>query len=255
MALPFFGQAMRRTLQAAAELVQRAWHNALRRAPLTTAERAVYGQGLQAAGRVDISPDGTQARVTVTQMDPAVTSLEEGHPAYHLPSRINWAQSRAARRNKSGRYYLIIPFTHRAPGGAGASRPGFQRSLMSYGVYGVARALQPGQRLTAGPSRGRAVHAPGLRPYVPRYARNVRPGYTHAAREEGMQRRPQGGRRGTYLTFRVMTQDSPGWWIPARHGVQVADKVQREATPRVEALVRDAVAQDIRAALQERLGR
>src|SRR5207253_2573849 len=83
--------------------------------------------------------------------------LELGQPGYHLPTAIRWPTAKS-RLGKHG-YYLIIPFRHGTPGTkAGSSR-------LPRRIYAVARQLQPGQRLTAGPTAGRAVHAPGLTPY------------------------------------------------------------------------------------------
>jgi hypothetical protein len=126
----------------------------------------------------------------------------------HLPSVIRWAASPAARLSARGVWYIRVPFTHRAPRARQASP-----LSLSWAQYRVARGLEPGQFLTAGPSQGAAVHAPGLTPYVPAHPLNVRPGYHHAARQEGLQR--TGGARGAYLTFRTITSRSPGWWIPA----------------------------------------
>lgn len=232
---------VRDTWVAAAEAALRPPHQATYVAGLLTPESLVYPDGGDAlAGRV-------------VNVAPGAARIEEGSPAIHLPSAIRWALSRAARRSKAGRYYLIIPFTHRAPRAPAPSpRP---LGMLSWGQYRVARQLQRGQYLTAGSSAGRAVHAPGLSPYMPRNPRNVRPGYMHAALQERLIRTSE-RRRGysTFMTFRTMTQDSQGWWLPARPGAHLVPQVTRAARPQVQAMLETAVRADVEAHLRQQLG-
>jgi hypothetical protein len=135
--------------------------------------------------------------------------------AYHLPDHVRWTQVPHARRNKAGRYYLIIPFSHPGLLGSSGGGRGVRRQTgMPWRLWLLARRLRPGEYLTAGPTQGRGMHAPGMQPYVPNLPQNIRPGYQHASIYQGLRRMPRTRGRGRYLTFRTMTQESPGWWIP-----------------------------------------
>jgi hypothetical protein len=220
----------------AAMSVQEAWIAAAEAAQAP----ARYLSGLRQRSSLVYPAAGDPLRAMVVNVAPGAGQMEEGRPAVHLPSVIRWGQTPGSRRSKKGTYYLIVPFRHTT------------RS-MPRRVYAVARTLQPGQRLTAGPSQGRAVHVPGLQPYTPRYAANVRPGYTHSAIQEGMRRVP--GRRGsTYVTFRTMTQRSPGWNIPPKPGLHLAREVVQAMTPQVTRLIEQAFLADITAVVRQRLG-
>ena len=239
--LPHTGAAVR----AAAELVQQAWLAAAEAAPMREHLRAAYVGGLTTPQSLVHPLNGDPLQAMVVNVAPEATWVEQGRPAVHLPSVINWSRSRAARRSKAGRYYLIIPFRHtaaRRQSQGGQLRAAVQRQMMPWAVYRRARRLQPGERLPSG--------TPGMQPYVPRYARNVRPGFQHAERQAGMIRTSGTGRGSTYLTFRTMTPDSPGWWLPPQPGIHLAPQVQQATAAQVQALVAEGVRRDVEAALQ-----
>lgn len=246
MAEARFSQLEQAMVQAAS-LVEQHWQAVARRLLTSAHEREAYVGAIAVDDPPVVSIPGG-LRSTVRNTFHAARALEYGHRAFHLPSRINWGRSKA-RRTRAGRSYLIIAFRHdSAPRGirAQAASATARRNMLPRPVYNVARRLQRGQYLTAGESRGRAVHAPGLRPYVPSFAPNIRPGYTHAALQERLIRSTR-SRRGTstYLTFRTLTQDAPGWWIPARAPRAIAATTLREVTPQVRQLLEAASVQDI----------
>jgi hypothetical protein len=243
-----------RAVREAAALVQWAWIQMAEASALTPREQELYTAGLQTPQSLVHPLAGNALQAMVVNVAPQARRLEYGTPSYHLPERINWASARGAKRTRAGQWYMVIPFTHAAYRGRRGVSTAFQARMMASAVYQVARRLRPGQYITAGPTRRGGVHVPGLRPYVPRYARNIRPGYTHAAREERLVRRAGRGRgQSTYLTFRTMTQDSPGWWIPARPGVDLARQVQRDTAPAVRAIMEAGIRQDIAAATRKLL--
>jgi hypothetical protein len=247
-------------VRQAAELVQRAWIAAAQGASLSPGQQAAYTAGLLQAQSLQHPFAGDPLQALVSNVAPEAQRIEAGTPAYHLPSVINWAQSPAARRSATGVYYIFVPFRHRAPRTAshGTIAGAVKRQMLSEAVYRRARRLRPGQSLTAGPSRGARVHAPGLTPYVPAFPRNIRPGYEHAAREERLRRYPGRGRgRGggaSYFTFRTLTSDSSGWWIPGKPGRPISATVQQETAGEVRALLDAAARQDVEDALHETLG-
>ena len=234
-------------------LLQEMWLDAVDASSLSAREKDLYRRALTQQDSLAIFPTVNGYVAGVSADAPGIHRLEEGFAAYHLPDRINWAQAKGAKRSQAGIWYLHIPFRHLTPGAGAGGSASVQASVLPHPIYQVARRLRPGQRLTAGPTRGQAVHAPGMQSYVPAFARNVRPGYRHAARQEGLRRIP-GAHGSTYLTFRTMTQQSPGWWIPARQGVQLAKHVQSLASLPIHAMVEAAARQDIEAAVVQALG-
>lgn len=203
---------------------------------------AAYIRGLSQTRSIVYPVDGDELAALVVNVDPSARRIEEGAPAYHLPSVIHWPSPKT-RRSRRGTYYLVIPFRH--------GTPGTQHQPMPRRVYAVAKQLQGGQRLTAGPSQGQARHAPGLSPYAPRNPLNVRPGSTPASIYEGLRRVPLArGRGSSYLTFRTMTPQSPGWHMPATAGKHIVQAVQAQMTPVVRQILEAAVRADVQAYLQ-----
>jgi len=237
----------------AATLVWFAWVTAVEGTALSPREQQVYLRGLTSKESIVYPYKGDPYAALVQNTAPQAAQYEAGFEAYHLPERIDWARARTVRVTKQGVHYLVVPFQHGAYRGVAPQTQHRLRQMPS-SVYRVARYLQPGQRLTAGSSSGQALHAPGMEPYVPAFARNRRPEYDHVARQEGMVRRPGAGRGSTYLTFRTLREDSPGWWIPGRPGIHLVEAVTRDVQDRVSALVADGIRADIRVQLQERTG-
>jgi hypothetical protein len=242
-------------VEDAGTFVQRAWIAAADQAPMPGGDRARYIAGLLRADALIHPADGDPFQARVVNRAPEAWRIEHGTPAYHLPERIRWAQSRAARRSRAGVWYLHVPLRWARPTlelFPGALRRG--GSVMRPSVARMAERLRPGQRLTARATYGRLVHASGLRPYVPRSQRNVRPGTTHSALEEGMRRVPTRGGGAQYLTFRTMTEQSPGWWIPARPGTPLVAQVARDSASTVADIIAAGVVVDIVAHMQTLFG-
>ena len=213
-----------------------------------------YVRGLQHADSLQYPVDNDPLTALVVNVAAHARVVEEGHPGYHLPSVMNWATARGVHTSKAGVRYLTVPLRHRAPGRAGGgATTATQAAMMPQQVYAQAKRLRPGARLTAGPSRGRARHAPGLTPYQPRYAPNVRPGYTPASVYEGMQKRGAAGHT-HYLSFRVMTERSTGWHIPPRPGTHLAQIVAGRILAPITQLMQEAAARDVQRYLQQHLG-
>lgn len=247
MPMPLTAQAV----QDAAVLAQQAWIALAQAASMPRHDQAAYIAGLVTPESLVYPADGDPLAARVVNRARQAQRIEMGTPALHLPTVIKWAQSRTARRNKAGRYYLRIPFRHfatRYGKQIAELRPAARRQMMPEGVYRRASRMGRRQYLTAGETRGRAVHAPGLTPYVPRNPMNVRPGYQHASIYERLRREPS-ARGARFMTFRTMTSDSPGWWLPARPGVQLLQQLEREIRPQINAMLAAAVEEDIRAHL------
>jgi hypothetical protein len=201
---------------------------------------AAYLRGLAQRGSIVYPFHGDPLAASVVNVAAGAARLEADQPAYHWPSTIRWGQTPGSRRSKRGTWYLIVPLR--------ASTKAMPRR-----VYAVARQLQAGQRLTAGPSQGRAVHASGLIPYRPANPANVRPGQ-RASIYEGLQRTPRARGGSSYVSFRTVTPTSPGWNMSARPGLHLAAQVQAAMLPQITAALAQAVQQDIAALVQQRLG-
>jgi hypothetical protein len=224
-------------LYNAALAVREAWIAAA----LAAQAPAAYVQGLAQRGSIVYPWHGDPLAALVVNVAPGAARLEADQAAYHWPDTIRWGQARGSRRSKRGTWYLIVPLRART-------------KALPKKVYAVARQLQAGQRLTAGPSQGRARHAPGLIPYAPANPANVRPGYTHASQYEGLRRTPRARGGSAYVSFRTVTPNSPGWHMPARPGLHLAAQVQAAVMPHITAALAQAVQQDIAALVQQRLG-
>jgi hypothetical protein len=254
MAEPFAMPHTAGAVRHAADVVREAWIGAASASGLSAREAAVYQAGLDTEQSV-VHPDGGDwLAARVVNVAKAASRLEQGHAAYHLPERINWAASRKAKRSTRGTWYLRIPLQHRLAGSGLRRSVPATANVMTDAVSRVARRLRPGQSLTAGPTRGRARHAPGLTPYRPRFARTIRLLQSRAV-EEGLRRVPGGrGKPATFLTFRMLSSDSPYWWIPAKAGVHLAPQVARATEGLVRSILQEGVTRDIEAVLRERLG-
>lgn len=189
--------------------------------------------------------------------------VEEGHAAFHLPSRVDWG-SGSVKRGKKGPY-LHIPFRHRAYSSPSArKRQGLtastRREMMPADIYREAKKMGQVLKRHMGPIRKpsgqfvaadkylqpsgdapRRISRPdvstGFRPAQwtgelieeRRGRRHVAPGFENpawqASKFQGMFRTGStGADEGTYLTIRTMTPNSRGWNIPAQMGHYLASK-------------------------------
>ena len=137
-------------VRAAAELVQQAWLAATDAMPMPERLRALYAGGLTTPESLVHPLHGDPLRASIINRAPEAPWIERGRPALHLPTAINWARSRAARRSKAGRMYLIIPFRHaaaRSRSQVGLIRAAARRQMMPWAVYHRATAVaRPGER-------------------------------------------------------------------------------------------------------------
>jgi hypothetical protein len=250
MAEPF---PLPHTIQAVRDAllyVQASWVETARSGRYGRVGTGAYASGILMRESLQHPWQGQPLVGRVVNLAPQAAVIEYGHSGYHLPTAIRWGQARTARRNKRGMPYLVVPFRHSVPRqGAGVTSQA-ARTMMPTHIYQAARRLRAGKHLTAGRSRGRAVHAAGLAPYHPATSTNTAAGRgrPRGSIYEGLRR--QGARGHTqYLTFRTIRQDSPGWHIPARAGAYIVRAVEREALPYVRTLLQQAFAKDIAAAL------
>jgi len=233
-------------------------------------------------------PYGNDLTGAVMNDAPHAQVLEDGHGGFHMPSAVDWGAALArgtAKVTKDGRRYLIVPFRHYTPGSEGVGS-GRARAMMPTPVYRDAMTALRGdmtrpaardaaQRLreaNRGLSRPYATMAgnPGTPPrtsaLLARLAqaslkREGQPGYTwRAGKYEGMTRREQtnpttGRSSGVFMTFRVMTEDSLGWFMPPQPGYHFAEKTVAAVKEQLVAIVGAAARQDMVELVRTRIGR
>lgn len=180
-----------------------------------------------------------------------VEDIESGRPPYDLKKMLD--TSLKVRVSKKGVRYLIIPFRHNTPGNT-AHAP-----AMHPEVYESARELAPSK--VSG--HGKRVSGTGAfdintkKPLQVRRRKYVWGGRlaaepTFKLKPEhksdpyaGMVRFKESTGGSTYMTFRVMTQNSSGWIIPARPGLWIARTVSESLQRTLDKDVGAAVAQDL----------
>lgn len=185
--------------------------------------------------------------------------LESGHAGFHLPERWGgeWYVSKAGRR------YRFIPFRHNVPlqrGGGATTLRG--RRVMPKDIYAAARQLPNRGRLTELGDYGKQsksyryyqqAHEAFPEDLVTRaLEQEGQPGYTwRASPWEGMRRTvaptPGGGHHNQYMTWRTITADSVGWYIPPHSGYGFAQRALDGAAPEIQQLLDEAAATDIAA--------
>ena len=194
-------------------------------------------------------PMGNELEVSVINLAPHAAVVEYGHPGFHLPSRVkNWPH-----RNPKGRGYIRVPFRHFTPGNKSASARA-QRAAMPAEIYQMAKS---------GPVRGLGNEYKQSKSYVyykakyPNFPANLmekarrtegQPGYTwRAPKYEGMVRMAQvteNANQGVYSTFRTMSEDSAGWYIPPLPGEHYAEQVVKDVKPIVTRMLEEAARKD-----------
>lgn len=242
--------ALRAVMDTAGQFAKALWYQ--RAQDLNIRNSGAYLQGIQDA-TVELveernSGGDLQVVIVIRNTAPHAAIVEDGHPAFHLPDRIDWASGSAAiRRAADGTPYLRIPFRHGAFAGA-VSRVdqgltmGQLRSMMPSAVYADAKRLTfsargkprgkrgtyhdptPGPRFVAGAEmteRWRAARTVAGRDASGNRLTN--PAW-QTAKHQGLFKTGSKG-NAQYLTVRTLTPQSAGWNIPAQLGHGVARQV------------------------------
>lgn len=188
-------------------------------------------------------------------------AIERGMPARDLKRMLD--SSLKVRRSKDGKRYLIIPFRWGTPGTVG-----FGQNVMPQAVHdfftppGVARShvTGMGSRVSGTGASDIKTRQPLLTPQAS-YQWGARLTAKHlgamgiggqtAKRMAGMVNMRQPGATGgathsQYLTFRVMTEDSPGWKARAIPGKYPAKTVMDKIKPIAEQAFKKAMEEDVR---------
>ena len=194
---------------------------------------------------------------------PYARVVEDGAPARDMKRMLD--SSIKVRLSKKGKRYLIIPFRHGTPGtvGMGTPMPEAVHDIVSGAGFTPSRVTGMGTRASgtgAWDIKTRAPMQVPQRRYL--WGDRLKIDQIHSAgvtgqtaqRMAGMVKFQNSGGKGggkhtQYLKFRVMTEDSPGWLVPAQPGKHVAKQVADEIRPMAGAMFAEAVRRDIQAKL------
>lgn len=220
------------------------WREAVRQAPgIWQPERDAYYLSIDWRWL-----DTARTSAVVETTLPLADEIENGRPAKDLKRMLD--SSPKVRQGKKGRY-LIIPFRHNTPK-ATALAPAMPR-----GVYAQAKRLAPSTIIGDGTRvSGTGAMDVKTRQYltVPQQkyawggslpaglAPKLKP--SHAADPyAGMKRfdtTTGKAKSSAYLTFRVMSEHSAGWIVPAKPGLHLARDIAREVNKAVEDGIKEA---------------
>lgn len=166
--------------------------------------------------------------------------IETGRPQKDLKRMLN--TSLKVRISKKGSRYLIVPFQHNTPGSNATGR------AMPQEIYAMAKNLAPSS------ITGHAQRLSGTGAYDIKSRKRLtvnRNTYkwgdrleTDNNRYSGMVRfdtGSSGSRHSTYLTFRVMSEKSSGWIVPAKPGLFLAKAVAEAMQPKAESAFQEAM--------------
>lgn len=258
---PLVGQAVR----AVAEEGAYRWKNEVWKAKLWVVEKQAYVESIkwQMTGPMsaEISTDYRLA-----------PEIENGRPARDL-KRMLQTSKRVRVSGPNGKHpgqkYLIIPFRHNIPGNDAHAKP------MPPGIYKQAKQLSAssiiGQSLRVSGQASPALQSRWDKLASSRAARGAGPGRASYLVPQHIykwgERLPEGlapkmqphhktdpyagmvrfntsagkGKSSAYLTFRVMTENSTGWIVPAKPGLGIVPKVAQG----LQSVLEDAVGQAV----------
>lgn len=171
--------------------------------------------------------------------------IEQGRPPRDLKKMLG--TSLKVRQGKKGRY-LYIPFRHNTPG-----NDAHAKSMPSH-VYDLAKGLAPsrvvGQTTRQSQQQGKTHLTVPQNIY--HWGSSLPAGLTKKQKPHhktdihaGMYRfdtsTPGGAKSSAYLTFRTMSERSPGWIIPAQPGQNIAKGVADKMQPKAETAFSQAI--------------
>lgn len=222
------------------------WQAAVRDAKLWVGEKDAYAASIQ------VKMTGAFSALVWTDYKLA-QQIEDGRPARDLKRMLN--TSLKVRTGKRGQRYLVIPFRHSTPG-KNATGPS-----MPEHVYKAAKKLEPSS-VTGMTTRLSGTGAMDVKTRqfltvpqrVYKWGGRLPPGMMgpnpkgKVDRFAGMVRFQEPGkspRYSQYLTFRVMSEDSRGWIIPAKPGLKIVKGVVDDMQPVAEEIFREAVKRSV----------
>lgn len=233
---PMLNQAVRAVAQATASN----WQAAVMRAKLWSGEKDAYARTIRWEMKGDFS-------AVVWSDYKFVEDIETGRPPRDLKRMLQ--TSMKVRTTKSGTRYLIIPFRHNA---SALQNTPINTMSGQTSAYDLAKALSP-SKIVGHSRRLSGTGAWSLKTQAPATVRqrSYSWGGRLDAKDEEIPRNLRGmvrmdtstanQKRSTYLTFRVMSEKSRGWIVPAQPGQYIAKGVSDSMRPKAEAAFAEAV--------------
>lgn len=267
-------QAVTRGAFLVAEEIRRRWVLHAREAGVW--DTGGYVRGIQQDARVELVREVAhlpeeggagfiQVVIDIVNTARHASVVEDGHAAFHLPSKIDWTRSASVKVAADGTRYITVPFRHAAPRTGEGITPGAESRMMPREVYNQARKLSFSTRQNAGRQFGPTGQFIAADKYNwgGRMKRTAEVGaaYRHPMGGLRSERRGESSvigagenpawktskfagmvrmgapRHSVYMTFRILTEKSTGWNIPAQAGKGIARAVAREVSESQE--VRD----------------
>lgn len=237
---PLVSQAV----EATAAIGKAQWQEAIHKAPLWSAEKIGY---LESIEYQMINPFSAEIRSDFEKAD----EIERGRPARDLKRMLQ--TSKKTRISQKGYKYLIIPFRHNTPT---ASGEGAHAAQMPPSIYAMAKPMQQSFMLPPGTNKpatrlsasGHVVaqHSYSWGGRLPAGLAPKKADHHKTDIYAGMVRmntKPAGSKQGksAYLTFRVMSEKSSGWIVPAKPGLSLARKVSDGLQPELNENVGKAI--------------
>lgn len=229
--LPLLHQAVNEIAQATAQQ----WIEAAHRAKLWSGERDAYAKSISYRMTGDFS-------AVVESSYKGAAEIETGRPPRDLKKMLN--TSLKVRVTTKGTRYLVIPFRHNTPGSSAHAQP------MPKAVFKQAKLLTA-SRVTSQGQRQSGTGAWNLKTKSPATVATRKTNWGDRLLGANVPKNQQGMVRmdtstgkqksSTYLTFRIMSEKSSGWIIPAQPGQFIAKGVADDMRPKAEAALTEAV--------------
>lgn len=229
--IPLVNQAVHGIAQATAAN----WKTAVLRAKLWSGEKDAYAETITYRMTGDFS-------AMVESDYKHAAEIENGRPPRDLKKMLD--TSLKVRLSKDGNRYLIIPFRHNTPGKNATAQ------AMPKDVFKQAKQLSMStiightQRPSGTGAWSLKTKAPVMVPQRQYTWGDRLMGADVARKYQGMVRMntATGGKKSSaYMTFRVLSEKSKGWIIPAQPGQYIAKGVAENMQPLAVSVISEAV--------------
>ena len=239
---------LNQTVRAVAKATTANWQEAVYKAKLPAYEKDAYATSITWEMTGDFSAI-VQSNYKLDE------EIENGRPQRDLKKMLG--TSLKVRVSSKGNRYLIIPFRHNTPGNNAHA------AAMPANIHAQASQLSPSSII------GQGTRVSGTGAYdvktkklltVPQnkyqWGQSLPAGLAPKLKEHhktdiyaGMKRfntsTPGGAKSSSFLTFRVMSEKSKGWIIPAQPGQHIAKGVVEKMQPKAMAAFQEAIKRSI----------
>jgi hypothetical protein len=215
------------------------WKDSVNKAKLWSGEKKPYIKSINVVSTGDFSAE-------ISSEYEYAAEIENGRPLKDLKRMLQTSQK--TRVSKKGNKYLIIPFRHNVPGSDAHAMD------MPSSVYASAESLAPSYVLpTMSKNSGLRLSASGhhVKKYSYEWGGRLPEGLMPKLKDHHktdiyasmvkFDTSTPHAKSSSYMTFRVMSEKSSGWIIPAKPGLYLAQNVSNQLQPLLEKAVGGAV--------------